>query len=152
MPYIDLYGRSMDPRATFEYPSTTLPLPRAPKLFLTLPAAANRIFGEPSQRMVSIDETRVQLDPTSIYEYTERNKGLGGLGGLGNAKTPDEIFAEKKLAKERFKELHPELTKTPGIVTDLMSGNPWVAGGIILAAVAALMTGVKAFSSIFGSK
>lgn len=90
MPYIDLYGRNPDPRATFGYPSTVMPLPRGPKLFVQLPAAANRIFGKPSQKMVMEEETRVQLDPTSIFEYTERNHGLGGLGGPGAPAGPDK--------------------------------------------------------------
>jgi hypothetical protein len=148
MPVLDLYGRSMDPRATFGYPSTVMPLPRGPKLFVQLPAAANRIFGTPSQKMVMEEETRVQLDPTSTFEYTQRNHGLGGLGdGMNAAKT----FADKMKAKEEFKQLHPELVKTPGIVTNLMEGNKWVAGGIILVAAAGLMAFTRVFTTIFKS-
>lgn len=148
MPTLDLYGRNPNPRATFGYPSNVMPLPRGPKLFVQLPSGANRIFGVPSQRMVMEEETRVQLDPTSTFEYTQKNHGLGGLGV---AKTDEQIFAEKKAAKARFAELHPELVKAPGIVTELMSGNKWVAGGIILFAAAALMGGLRVFTTVFKS-
>jgi hypothetical protein len=64
---------------------------------------------------------------------------------------PADSSATQTPAKEEFKQLHPELVKTPGIVTNLMEGNKWVAGGIILVAAAGLMAFTRVFTTIFKS-
>lgn len=81
MAYIDLYGRNPDTLATaFDYPRSVIPMAKAPPLYLTLPAAASRIFGRTNLRMHEADDNTVALDPRSTYERTERWRGLGGLG------------------------------------------------------------------------
>jgi hypothetical protein len=80
MAYMDLYGRNPDTIETaFDYPQPVMPLKRAPKTYLQLPAAANRIFGNPSLRVADGDDLVVALDPSSVYERTQRWKGIGGV-------------------------------------------------------------------------
>lgn len=90
MAYIELYGRNPDTLATaFDYPRSVIPMAKAPPLYLTLPAAASRIFGRTNLRMHEADDNTVALDPRSTYERTERWRGLGGLGSLGGKKWDD---------------------------------------------------------------
>lgn len=140
MAYLDMYGRRADQEATFDYPSTQLPLKRVGKLYIELPAAANRIFGVPQSRNRNADQTVVQLDPTSTYEYRSFNPsddtppaiGLGGFGrkkrrlsGLGAVKT--------------FKDKHPHVENTFSSLDTIMKDSaPTVITVVVLGAITLL--------------
>ncbi len=130
MAYMDLYGRNPDTLDTaFDYPQPVMPLKRAPKTYLQLPAAANRIFGNPSLRVADGDDLVVALDPSSTYERTQRWKGIGGIG-----------------------EQPPGLLRQGGSeFLDLAKNNPgMMTVGLICVTVAALM-GMKVFGRAVGS-
>lgn len=119
-----LYGRSGDPAANFAYPGTQMPLTYGPRLYLTLPAEANRIFGDPNIHITELDHTVVALDPSSVYERTMRWKGMGGLG----AGEPSQY---KQLSNEYL---------------DFAKGNP----GMLMFGVGALTLAVLGFTKMFG--
>lgn len=118
MPYVSLYGRNPEVlETTFDYPSTSLPLRRAGPTYIKLPAAASRVFGNPGLRMSDGDDNVVALDPSSVYEYTQRWKGLGGVGGPG-----DEVKTDDRPWKDR----HPLQYSFMDNAVGLAKEQPWL--------------------------
>lgn len=136
---VTLYGRNPDvQRTTFDYPQSVFPFSKTARerTFLTLPAAANRIFGNPDLRMLDGDDVTVQLDPTSTYEYTGRWKGIGGLGDTASIKVP-------------FKDKHELIYKADTTIIDLMRDNPAMSGLVLLCAAAAFIGGERIIAKFF---
>lgn len=162
MSYMDMYGRSCDQAATFDYPSTQLPLKRAGKLYVELPAAANRIFGVPQSRNRNADQTVVQLDPTSTYEYRSYNpsddtppaiglggfgrkkRRLGGLGGLGEELTHEQVMERKKQDMKAWREMHPNLNTGFASLAAMMDESPMITGLVTIIGGAFMIALVKA--------
>lgn len=138
MPYVSLYGRNPEVlETTFDYPSTSLPLRRAGPTYVKLPAAASRVFGNPGLRMSDGDDNVVALDPSSVYEYTQRWKGLGGVGD-----------AEAKKDARTWGEKHPLQKSFVENVIDLADEQPWLTGIILVLGFGLAMKVTGAFSKI----
>lgn len=132
MAYMDLYGRNPDTLETaFDYPQPVMPLKRAPKTYLQLPAAANRIFGNPSLRVADGDDLVVALDPSSTYERTQRWKGIGGIGG-------------GPVPPTSWKDAHPLQYSFMDNAIDLAKEQPWLTFAMMVMGTTLLlrMTGV----------
>lgn len=120
MPYVSLYGRNPEVlETTFDYPSTSLPLRRAGPTYVKLPAAASRVFGNPGLRMSDGDDNVVALDPSSVYEYTQRWKGLGGMGDT-EAKKDTRTWGEKHPLQKSFVENVIDLAKEQPALTGMI--------------------------------
>ena len=79
MSVIAMYGRApQTPQNTIDYPQPVMPYRVGPPRYVQ--RVVSPILGLPWKQTLDADDSTLIMDPSSVYSYTQRNKGLGGLG------------------------------------------------------------------------
>lgn len=154
MAYIDVYGRpAPTPSNLFDYPQPRMPYPVEGPRYFSKPAAASRIFGMPNPQVLTAEDDIAVFDPSSVYSYTKKNMGLGGLGA--DRTTQDaiaEIEERERIAtrrREAFERSHPKVVDAQTAVLDVMKTNPATTALVVLVVGALGITALKTIGKFF---